>query len=114
MTQGIPVVFGGSSIGRAYPDEASVLSLFKVLEKGGVKTIDSAQNYQGSEALLGKVNAAERFVIDTKAAGGNIPGALSRHTIVERGKESLKKLGVNQGKLVASRQRRWSTAEPEC
>ena len=60
-----------------------------VLEKGGVKDIDTAQLYWDSEKLLGDVNAASRFSIDTKHIGGSKPGESTKEKVIARGEKSL-------------------------
>lgn len=98
---GLPVIFGGAGIGpeRTFKDASLVKELYTVLEKGGVKTIDSAQLYAGSEQLIGETDGASKFTIDTKWQGG-FTGALNTKTIVESAKESMKLLKTGKGELV--------------
>jgi hypothetical protein len=95
---GLPVIFGGAMIGpeRAFKDAATIKELYDVLEKGGVKTIDSAQLYTGSEQLIGETDGASKFTIDTKWQGG-FAGALNTKTIVESAKESMQLLKTGKG-----------------
>lgn len=76
---------------HAFNDEEKVNAMLAVLEKEGVKIIDSAQLYARSEELLGKVDAGSRFTIDMKWKGGFV-GCLSTDVIVESVKESRKEL----------------------
>lgn len=92
---GLPVVFGGAGIGppRTFNNAEKVAELYDVLEKGGVKIIDSAQLYEGSEQMIGETNGGSRFTIDTKWKGG-FGGVLNNKEIVESAKESIKLLKV--------------------
>jgi len=95
---GIKIVFGGASIapGSSFGDDETIRKLYDALEAGGVKTIDTAQIYQGSEELMGKTGAGKRFAIDSKAAAGFMPGSAAEALIVEAAKNSLKALGVDK------------------
>lgn len=63
-----------------------------VLQEEGVKNIDTAQLYGNSEELLGQVNAASRFIVDTKHVGGFQPGESTKEKVIARGEQSLKNL----------------------
>jgi len=95
---GIQTAFGGAMIGteRAFKDEKAMEEVMKVLESEGVKIIDTAQLYEGSEALLGKVSAWKRFIIDTKATGGFKPGSTKKDALVSAAKESMERLGAKK------------------
>ena len=97
---GLPVVFGGAMLGpdRAFKDTETVNELYAVLEKGGVKTIDSAQLYAGSEKLIGETGGPSKFTIDTKWQGG-FAGALNTKAIVESAKESMELLKTKKGEI---------------
>ncbi|KAB8737491.1 hypothetical protein FH972_026450 [Carpinus fangiana] len=94
MTSGIKIAYGGASIAqRSFVTEEAVKGVFDVLEAGGVKIIDTAQLYAGSEELLGKTGAASRFILDTKHVGGFGPEEeSSKERVFQRAKESLEKL----------------------
>ncbi|MCJ1480387.1 Aflatoxin B1 aldehyde reductase member 2 [Schaereria dolodes] len=98
MSKGIEVVFGGASIGaeRVFKTEPQVEEVLEILGSNGVKEIDSAQLYAGSEELLGKVKAGSRFTLSTKARGGFMPGRSEKDDLVHDAKESLRKLGVDR------------------
>ena len=85
----VKVVFGGLVPGYPLPKLEEFLS---VLEKGGVKDIDTAQMYFDSEKLLGDVHAASRFSIDTKHIGGAEPGESTKEKVIARGEKSLANL----------------------
>ncbi|KIW62956.1 hypothetical protein PV04_09841 [Phialophora macrospora] len=93
-------VFGGGSITSdgGYSNVGAVEELLDVLEREGIKQIDTAQLYGNgtSEELLGEAKAGSRFLIDTKHVGGWIPGNSSREQVVERGHESLRRLGAKK------------------
>ena len=95
---GLPVVFGGAMIGpsRAFNSAETIGELYDVLEKGGVKIIDSAQLYEGSERMIGETNGGSRFTIDTKWKGG-FAGVLNNKEIVESAKVSIEQLKVKKG-----------------
>lgn len=98
--QGIKIVFGGASIGTQYEGEEVIKGLLDKLVSLNVSTIDTAQLYGESEALLGQCGAGERFTLDTKAPGGFDPGSGTEEAIVEKGLESLKKLKVDQVRIL--------------
>ena len=81
---------------RAFKDAETVNELYDVLEKGGVKIIDSAQLYEGSEKIIGETNGGSRFTIDTKWKGG-FGGVLNTKEIVESAKVSIEQLKVKKG-----------------
>ena len=84
---------------RAFQDEKTVNEMLDLLEKKGVKHIDTAQLYTGSEKLLGEANAGSRFIIDTKWKGG-FAGELNTKTIVESAKISLETLKMKKGRIM--------------
>jgi len=98
---GIKNAFGGAQIrddrpGGQFNTEERVKELLKVLKEGDVPIIDSAQLYGNSEEFLGKVNAGDEFIIDTKAKGGFEPGTATKEGIIKGAKESLEKLKVKK------------------
>ena len=95
---GIKVAFGGAVVvkGRLGDDESTVHALYDMLEKYDVKIIDTAQFYGESEQVLGQTSAGKRFIIDTKAPGGFVPGSATKENIMSSAKESLKKLNVDK------------------
>jgi len=97
---GLKIVFGtaGFNPGRgAFGDVESIKEVLDVLEKNGVKNLDTAQLYGQSETLIGKAGAGAngRFVIDTKSKGGfDLGNALKPEVLREQARESIKKLEV--------------------
>jgi aflatoxin B1 aldehyde reductase len=96
---GLKIVFGTAGFNPTHnyktPDDAK--AVLDVLEENGVKNLDTAQQYGESEAILGKINAGERFIIDTKAQGGFDPdNSLHPETLYKLAHESLAKLKLRQ------------------
>jgi len=63
----------------------------EILERYGVKHIDTARMYTGSEETLGKLGAPKKFTIHTKAMGF-FPKSLSRESVFKGQKESFEDL----------------------
>lgn len=99
---GLTPVFGAASFSREpglpFRSREEVAAVLDVLAKNDIHNIDTAQSYgQGwSEEVLGECNAGDRFTIDTKAYGGIREGSATEDGIVEKGLESVKKLGVKK------------------
>ncbi|TLS20903.1 uncharacterized protein PpBr36_10770 [Pyricularia pennisetigena] len=92
-TNGINIVFGGGSFFQGTVED--IASWLDVVEKAGVKTIDTAELYGQSEYLLGKAGAPSRFIIDSKAVSGMGPNPSTAEVILEAGKKSLELLGTD-------------------
>ena len=70
----IKAVFGGGSIPHGtYADAKVQAEALDILLKSGVKNLDTARLYPGSEAAIGKLDARTSFTIDTKLEGGFNP-----------------------------------------
>ncbi|KAI9697359.1 MAG: hypothetical protein M1820_007865 [Bogoriella megaspora] len=97
------VYFGAATLGLGFDDVEEVSKLLEVLEKHGIKRIDTAGRYPPikpgvSESLLGQSKASEKgFVIDTKilAGPGDGSGELENAAISESLSNSLQRLGVS-------------------
>jgi aflatoxin B1 aldehyde reductase len=91
---GAKIVFGGAVFGYGgfFSKQDNAAEALKVLQEEGVKTIDTAQSYGTSEETLGRIDAASRFIIDTKYPGGLVPNDGTAETVITGGKESLRKL----------------------
>lgn len=98
---GLKVVFGGGmiGIGRPFSSKEDLDAIFAVLKKHDVKAIDTAQLYGNSEELLGSVNAASQFIIDTKWKGGFQPGSPTKEDIIHSAEESMQKLNTDKVSL---------------
>jgi len=94
--RGIKVIFGGGGLRpeRGFPDHHEVGKALDILEEAGVDTIDTARLYGPSETLLGQAGAGERFVLDTKIAGGFIKGSMTKEGIKKSVEKSLGELRV--------------------
>lgn len=92
------LVFGTANFdkGNAFPTAEQAAEVLNAVEKVGIKQLDTAQLYGISEEILGKLKAPSRFTIDTKHIGGWVSGQSTRERVVERGLESLQKLGVDK------------------
>ena len=95
---GIKTVFGsgGVNAGRAFGEPGALDEVFKIMEQGGCKVVDTAALYGDSEKLLGEANVASKFVVDTKTKGG-FPGKgyATKEKVIEEAMNSKKMLGSN-------------------
>lgn len=94
---GLKIVFGtaGFNPGAAFSDDKAINKVLDVLEKNGIRNLDSAQLYGQSEQRLGEVDAGKRFIIDTKSPGGfDLGNALKPDVLRKRAHESIEKLKV--------------------
>jgi aryl-alcohol dehydrogenase-like predicted oxidoreductase len=108
-SNGIKIIYGGAGISNdparsrlhdgTTDTHLYAKSLLDSLEKNGVKVIDTAEIYQGSELQLGFLEAHEKFIIDTKIAGVIIPGR-GKDEIIEAGKKRLELLKISQVSLL--------------
>ena len=98
MSASVTPVFGGFPIGegKSFPDLGTLEELYKLLDEGGCKTIDTARLYGNSEEWIGKSGAGNKFVIDTKALGGFEPGSTNADGVMKQVKESLERMGTKQ------------------
>ncbi|KAJ7239799.1 NADP-dependent oxidoreductase domain-containing protein [Mycena haematopus] len=96
MVNAPKTVFGGFPIGpgKSFPDEESIEKVYQLLEEGGCNIIDTARIYGNSEEWLGKTGAGKRFIIDSKAPGGFIPGSGTSVTIPQFAKETVELLNI--------------------
>jgi aryl-alcohol dehydrogenase-like predicted oxidoreductase len=104
-SNGVKIIYGGAGISNdparsRLPDGTTdshryAKSILDSLEKHGVRVIDTAEIYQGSEEELGSQKAHEKFIIDTKIAGIIIPGR-GKDELIEAGKKRLELLKTNQ------------------
>jgi len=69
MSSATPIiVFGGGAFMTGTLEEGK--AWLDLLQKLGIKQIDTARVYGDSEAVLGKLDAPKKFIIDTKVPGG--------------------------------------------
>lgn len=93
LVNGINVVFGGVAFAGPSVDEAT--EWLQTLEALGITNIDTAEAYASSEEVLGKVNAASKFTLDTKLLSGLGPNPCTKDVVIESGKSSLRKLNTD-------------------
>jgi len=91
--QSIKVVYG--TAGALFTDE-NAPEIYKILEENGCKNVDTAQLYEGKEAVIGRTGGAKRFIVDTKEFGGFKAKMATKDGIVKRGQESMEKLATDQ------------------
>lgn len=91
--ESIKVVFGTAS--GLFTDE-NAPEIYKALQDGGCKTLDTAQLYEGKEEVIGRTGGASKFIIDTKEFGGFKAKSATKDNVIQRGEESLQKLKTDQ------------------
>lgn len=84
-------MFGTAGI-AAFESETSQ-QMLEICEKHGVKELDTAFIYGGSELALNKLGATKKFIIQTKAPFGQ---KLTKQTVLNAMKTSLESLGVDK------------------
>lgn len=89
----IKVVFG--TAGALFTDDTAP-EIYKILQDGGVKTLDTAQLYQGKEEVIGRTEGAKKFIVDTKEFGGFKAKTATKDGVIQRGQESIKSLATDQ------------------
>ncbi|CZR52810.1 related to aldehyde reductase (GliO) [Phialocephala subalpina] len=88
---GAKIVFGTAAI-ASFETETSK-QMLEICEKHGVKELDTAFIYGGSEVALNKLGATKKFIIQTKAPLGN---KLTKETVLDGMKTSLENLGMDK------------------
>lgn len=91
MSNSPKIVYGGYPFGLLPHEDSS--KIVEVLKKSGIRELDTARIYPGSEKAIGELHLPEQFVIDTKARGFT-DGSLTKKGIEESIAESLDLLGV--------------------
>ncbi|KAL2831489.1 NADP-dependent oxidoreductase domain-containing protein [Aspergillus cavernicola] len=66
------------------------------LHAEGVKIIDTAVMYGDAETILGKLDAAQKFIVHSKFPGGGSPTPSTKEAIIAAAEEGLKKLHMDQ------------------
>ncbi|KAL2827158.1 putative aldehyde reductase [Aspergillus cavernicola] len=94
----IKIVYGGGtfSADTNWSTPEAVKEVLEILDEHGVNHIDTAQSYPNSEELLGRADAASRFLIATKDIGALAGGTASKQDVIVRGEASLKKLNMDK------------------
>ena len=88
------IVYGAASFWNA-SDIDYAKQVLPALERLGIKHIDTARGYGESEAILGQLNAPEKFVIDTKIPGFG-PKTQTREAVFAAEKASFDALKTDQ------------------
>ncbi|KAL1799326.1 hypothetical protein ACET3X_003363 [Alternaria dauci] len=92
-------IFGGASLATfGYfntPEESAKLA--DVLLANGVKNIDTARAYSGSEAVISQLEKRKEFTIDNKLPGGfGPPGGVSKENVIKDTQDSLETTKIDQ------------------
>lgn len=91
---GLQVIFGAAGIGpEVFRDVAR--EQLDVLLAEDITALDTSEMYLGCEDELAYLKATNKFEIHAKVAGGASPGR-QHDTIIEAGRERLRKLHVDQ------------------
>ncbi|CAI1788536.1 hypothetical protein SEUBUCD646_0A00130 [Saccharomyces eubayanus] len=91
MAEQVKIIYGSFPLYLLQRSDIDEIST--ILEKAGVKDIDTARIYPDSEKILGEFRVPSRFTIHTKASGFSA-GCLTKDNINKSIEESLSLLGV--------------------
>lgn len=94
----VKTIFGGFGLSdQAYFNTPEVRDqVIDTLLNNGIKNIDTAHIYPGSEDAIGKIAKRKEFTIDTKLPGGFGPGAVTKDGVIKGAQDSLKRLNIDQ------------------
>ena len=95
----VKIIFGGAALSDSSHFKTPELraELVDVLIANGIKNIDSARIYTGSEVAIGQLEKRKDFVIDTKLAGGfGQPGNVSKEGVIKDTQDSLETAKIDQ------------------
>ena len=95
-------LFGNPREGNVFNNDATILEAISILQRYGVRKLDTAQLYGESEATLGRLKIGTEYgmTIDTKWLGGWAGEAwASEERIVTAASESLERLGLRSGQV---------------
>jgi len=94
----VKTVFGGYPLSDSAtfntPEERA--KILDALIANGVKNIDTARLYPGSEEAIGQLEKRKEFVIDTKIPGGFVPGHIGKDDVIAATQDSLDKVKIDQ------------------
>ncbi|KAF2154244.1 Aldo/keto reductase [Myriangium duriaei CBS 260.36] len=96
----VKVVFGLMGSGPhitapALADAGGVQKFLDVCNKHKIRELDTAAAYKGSESLLGQVDAAQKFIVSTKAPAFS-PHSLASDKIISNCNKSLQDLKTDK------------------
>jgi aryl-alcohol dehydrogenase-like predicted oxidoreductase len=105
-SNGINIIFGAAGYADMFKSlnvdsHAAANEQLQILQDEGIDTLDTAENYVGSEAELAYQKAPERFIIHSKLNGGFSPGR-DKNAIIAAGEERLNLLKTDQVRPVAA------------
>ncbi|KAL4867079.1 hypothetical protein BDV12DRAFT_198559 [Aspergillus spectabilis] len=86
MSSSVEVVFGSGSwkSDTEFEGFEKIKQVIPLLEREGIKTIDTAALYGDSEVILGRLGAAKAHTIDTKYHGGFATNLATKEEILNR------------------------------
>jgi aflatoxin B1 aldehyde reductase len=92
------IIFGGASLSDTakFNTQESRTQVLDVLLKHGIKNLDSARLYAGSEVAIGALEKRSQFTIDTKLVGGFSPGNVSYDQVIKDVPDSLERAQIKQ------------------
>jgi len=102
-SNGVKIIYGAGGISYVFLGHESADDKFHAyskqvldtLEKDGIRHLDTAEIYPGSEAEIGYHGGADRFIVDTKLPGG-FDEPRQKDEIIAGGKASLERLKTKQ------------------
>ncbi|KAF1935607.1 Aldo/keto reductase [Clathrospora elynae] len=94
----VKTIFGGAPLSdesrfNTQDERAQVADL---LLANGVTNIDTARLYPGSEVAIGQLEKRTSFTIDTKLAGGFLPGIVTKDGVTKDAQNSLERVKIDQ------------------
>ncbi|KAH8731754.1 NADP-dependent oxidoreductase domain-containing protein [Phaeosphaeriaceae sp. PMI808] len=94
----VKIVMGGAGLSDSAKFKTPELreQVLDLLLAKGVKTLDSARLYPGSEVSIGALSKRTQFTIDTKLAGGFAPGTITKENVIKDAQDSLDRVGIKQ------------------
>ncbi|KAH4016789.1 hypothetical protein HBI25_220110 [Parastagonospora nodorum] len=94
----VKIIMGGAGLTDAgkFNTQESREKVLDLLLSYGVKNIDTARLYGGSEEAIGKLSKRTEFVIDTKLVGGFSPGNVHKDQVIADAQHSLDRVGIKQ------------------
>jgi len=94
----VKTVFGGYPLSDSAtfntPEERA--KILDALIANGVKNIDTARLYPGSEVAIGQLEKRKEFIIDTKLPGGFAPGRSGKDDVIADTQDSLEQVKIDQ------------------
>lgn len=94
----VKTIFGGFPLSdQAYfKTHEQRTEVIEILIKNGIKNIDTARIYPGSQEAIGKLEKRKEFTIDTKLPGGFGPGTATKENVIKDAQDSLDTVNIEQ------------------